>query len=378
MSAPLSLGFFDHFAALKDHRMKRTLFHNFGDILFVAVCATICGANFFTEMEEFGLAKEEWLRKFLELPFGIPSHDTFRTVLSAIQPEAFTECFLSWVKALNVSTAGKIVSIDGKTSRASGSAAKGKKPLHMVSAWAAENHLVLGQVATDEKSNEITAIPELLKLLELKGAIVTIDSMGCQKAIVADIRQREAHYVLPVKGNQEHLEEDIMEVFTKADEARDQGRTVANVDVHETSEKGHGRVDYRRCEAMPVPETLRNLELWKDLTSICRVTRIYKEKGADKSEVRYFISSMTADAERLMAAVREHWGVENGLHWSLDVMFGDDLSRARTDHAATNLAILRRWILSLLRQDKKHKGGLHAKRLQMAWNEKYLESILGL
>jgi predicted transposase YbfD/YdcC len=378
MSAPLSLAFFDHFRSLQDHRMKRTQLHNFGDILFIAVCATICGANAFTEMEEFGRAKQDWLKKYLELPNGIPSHDTFRNVISAINPAGFTECFLSWVKSLEVATAGKIVSIDGKTSRASGSPAKGQKPLHMVSAWATENRLVLGQVATDEKSNEITAIPELLKVLELHGAIVTIDSMGCQKAIAADIRDREGHYVLQVKGNQEHLEQDIIQAFSQVDEAVNQGHAVPKVSAHETNEKGHGREDYRRCEAMPVPEWLRNLAQWKDLCSIVRVTRVYKEKGVDKSDVRYFISSLEADAKRLSEAVRQHWGVENGLHWSLDMMFGDDLSRARTDHAATNLGILRRWILSLLRQDKKHSGGFHAKRLQMGWNEKYLESILGL
>jgi predicted transposase YbfD/YdcC len=370
--------FFSHFAKIEDPRLERTRLHKIGDILFIAVCATLSGANAFTAMAEFGHSKLLWLKKYLELPNGIPSHDTFRNVFIAIKPEAFTECFMSWVKVLNVPVKNKIVAIDGKTSRASGSKTKGKKALHTVSAWVTEVNLVLGQVITEEKSNEITAIPVLLRMLELSGAIVTIDAMGCQKEIAMEVRERGADYVLQAKGNQEHLEEDIIDAFAATDEASDQGRGEQAVDVFETNDCKHGREEYRRCEAMPVPKSLRNLNEWKDLTSICRVTRIYEEKGESKSEVRYFISSLSAGAKRLAQAVRGHWGVENGLHWVLDMAFDDDRNRTLEGDAPENLATLRRWVLSLLRQDKSRKGGIESKRLQMGWNERYLEAILGL
>jgi len=378
MSAIPPASFFSHFAKIEDPRVERTQLHKLGDILFIAVCATLCGANAFTAMEEFGNSKMDWLKKFLELPNGIPSHDTFRNVFIAIKPEAFTECFLSWVKVLNLPIKNKIVAIDGKTSRASGSKTKGKKALHTVTAWATEANLVLGQVATEEKSNEITAIPKLLQMLELRGAIVTIDAMGCQKQIAAEIRARGAHYVLQVKGNQEHLEEDIMSAFAALDEANPEARVAQGLDVYETHERKHGRQEYRRCEALPVPTTLRNLAEWKDLTSICRVARIYDEHGESKSEVRYFISDLSAGAKRLAQAVRGHWGVENGLHWVLDMAFDDDRNRTEAGDAPANLATLRRWVLSLLRQDKSRKGGIESKRMQMGWNETYLEAILGL
>ena len=370
--------FFSHFTKIEDPRMQRTQLHKLGDVLFIAVCATLSGANAFTAMEEFAHSKILWLKKFLELPNGIPSHDTFRNIFIAIKPEAFTECFMSWVKVLNVPIKNKIVAIDGKTSRASGSKTKGKKALHTVSAWVTEANLVLGQVITEEKSNEITAIPKLLRMLELSGAIVTIDAMGCQKEIATEVRERSAHYVLQVKGNQDHLEEDIIDAFAATDQASTQERKEQGIDVFESSDSKHGRKEYRRCEAMPVPKTLRNLLEWKDLTSICRVARIYDEKGESKSEVRYFISSLSAGAKRLAGAVRKHWGVENGLHWVLDMAFDDDRNRTETGDAPENLATLRRWVLSLLRQDKSHKGGIESKRMQMGWNENYLEAILGL
>jgi predicted transposase YbfD/YdcC len=379
MSATIpSASFFSHFANIEDPRMQRTQLHKLGDVLFIAVCATICGANAFTAMEEFGRSKFAWLKQFLELPHGIPSHDTFRNVFIALKPEAFTECFMSWVKVLKVPIKNKIVAIDGKTSRASGSKKTGKKALHTVSAWATEANLVLGQVVTEEKSNEITAIPPLLKMLELRGAIVTIDAMGCQKEIATVVRERGADYVLQVKGNQEHLEEDIIGAFAALDEASAQERVEQGMDIFETHDSKHGRKEYRCCETMPVPRTLRNLAEWKDLTSICRVARIYDEKGESKSEVRYFISSLSAGAKRLAGAVRGHWGVENGLHWVLDMAFDDDRNRTETGDAPENLATLRRWVLSLLRQDKSRKGGIECKRMQMGWNEGYLEAILDL
>jgi predicted transposase YbfD/YdcC len=373
-----SLSFVDHFAALEETRVERTRRHPLMSIVFIAVCAMLSGANDFVGMEKFGNNKKTWLGKFVDLSNGIPSHDTFGRVMQALLPEQFVQCFLSWVKAFTDAQAGRHIAIDGKTARASLDRASGQKPLHIVSAWAREAGLALGQVAVDEKSNEITAIPKLLELLQLSGAIVTIDAMGCQKEIVAKIREGGGDYVLAVKGNQEHLEQDIIEHFQNLDEAGEPGQSRRRVDAHETEDADHGRDEYRRCEAVPVPKALRGSEDWKDLKSICRVTRTYTEKGAAKSEVRYFISSLRADAQRLSAAVRGHWSVENNLHWVLDMVFAEDRSRARTDHAQENLGLLRRWVLSVLKQDETMKGSIEKKRLMAGWNTNNLEKLLKL
>lgn len=370
-----SVSFFHHFDTLEDPRIKRCQRHKLGDILFLAVCAMVSGANDFVAMQKFGTAKRAWLDKFLELPNGIPSHDTIGRVFSLLNAERFIQCFIGWVQSFHEVTSGEVIAVDGKTARASLDRASGKNPLHVVSAWASANRVVLGEVMVDDKSNEITAIPKLLEMLELRGAIVTIDAMGCQKVIAAKVREREADYVLAVKGNQEHLEEDIVNCFADLDEGskRNRQRTQSR-----RRSKGHGRVETRWCDAVPVPETLRNKEEWKDLRSICRVTRCWTERGEEKSEVRYFISSLAADAKVLAKAVLSHWGVENGLHWVLDMYFAEDRSRARTEEAAANLAVLRRWAITLLRQDTTIKGGIEKKRLQAGWNETLLEGLLGL
>jgi len=373
-----SLSFFDHFAALEETRVERTRIHSLMNIVFIAVCALFSGANDFVGMEKFGKNKRQWLAKFIDLTHGIPSHDTFGRVIQALKPEQFIQCFLSWVTAFVDSEAGRHIAIDGKTARASLDRASGQKPLHLVSAWAREAGLVLGQVAVDEKSNEITAIPKLLAMLELSGAIVTIDAMGCQKEIVTQIREGGADYVLPVKGNQEHLEQDIIDHFQKLDEAAEQGKPNRRVDAQETEDADHGRDEYRRCETVPVPKGFRGREDWKDLKSLCRVTRVYTEKGQEKSEVRYFISSLPADAQRLSNAVRGHWSVENNLHWVLDMVFAEDRSRARTDHAQENLGLLRRWVLSVLKQDESMSGSIEKKRLMAGWNTDNLEKLLTL
>jgi predicted transposase YbfD/YdcC len=367
--------FFHHFAPLEDPRIERCQLHKLGDILFLAVCAMLSGANDFVAMEKFGHAKEDWLKKFLALPNGIPSHDTIGRVFSLLDSEHFIRCFLSWVQTIHQVTAGEIIGVDGKTVRASLDRAKGQNPLHVVSAWASANRVVLGQVMVDEKSNEITAIPKLLEMLELHGAIVTIDAMGCQKEIAAKVRARGADYVLTVKGNQEHLEEDIVGYFAALDEGSKRNRHRSRA-THRS--QGHGRVETRWYDAVPVPKTLRNLDEWKDLRSICRVTRVWTQGDQEKSEVRYFISSLTADAKLLAKAILGHWGIENGLHWVLDMYFAEDRSRARTEHAAANLAVLRRWIITLLRQDKSLKASIEKKRLQAGWNETILERLLGL
>jgi len=363
-----------HFARLEDFRVDRTKDHKLIDIVLIALCAIISGANDFVAMERFGKTKQGWLAEFLELPNGIPSHDTFRRVISTLKPEAFVDCFLSWVDALQTATAGKIVAIDGKTARATLDRAKNKKAIHVVSAWATDNHLLLGQVPVAEKSNEITAIPLLLEMIALEGAIVTIDAMGCQKEIAAKIRQEKADYVLAVKGNQDHLEDDLISHFA----ARDEGTIRGKRSVFESKGKAHGREEYRRYEAVPVPHTLRNREAWQDLRSLCRTTTVAIKDGQTSAETRYFISSLAADAKHLARAIRGHWGIENGLHWVLDVYFNDDRSRARQEHAAANLGLLRRWVLSLLRQDKTLTGSIEKKRLVAGWDDASRAKLLGI
>jgi predicted transposase YbfD/YdcC len=378
MSSSLSLSFCEHFKPLIDPRIDRTKFHPLPNVVFIAVCALLCGANDFVGMEKFGKNKRAWLGKFLDMSNGVPSHDTFGRVIQALDPHQFVQCFAGWVQAFADSKAGRLVNIDGKTIRASLDRATELKPLHVVSAWACEARLVLGQIAVDEKSNEITAIPKLLEVLELSGAIVTIDAMGCQKEIARKIRERGADYVLAVKGNQEHLHEDIVHHFAKLDEAAAHDGRATRRSVFTTDDANHGRQEHRRCEAVAVPKELREQDQWRDLTSICRVTRTYTERGEEKSEVRYFISSLAANAKSLGQAVRGHWGIENGLHWCLDMAFAEDRSRARTDHAQENMALLRRWALSLLRQDKTMSASLEKKRLMAGWNESNLEKLLGL
>jgi len=362
------------FATLEDPRMDRTKRYPLLDILFIALCAVVSGANDCVAMEKFGNSKRAWLEKYLSLPHGIPCHDTFTRVFAALDREAFVTCFLQWVAALEESTAGQLVAIDGKTARATLDRAKGKNPLHIVSAWAAENRLFLGQEVVDDKSNEITAIPKLLAVLELTGAIVTIDAMGCQKEIAAKIREKKADYVLAVKGNQEHLEEDIITAFAAVDE----GDSTATLRTHTEQAQGHGRVETRRTQVMAVPTTLRNQEAWKDLATIARCTRTYTERGVEKSEVRYFISSLPPQAKKMARAIRGHWGIENGLHWVLDMYFAEDRNRARMGHAAANLGLLRRWVLSLLQRNESISGGIEKKRLQAAWNDTAREMLLGL
>lgn len=374
MSQVQSPSFLAPFAPLKDPRINRTKRHQLLDIIFIALCAVVSGANDCVAMDKFAKTKRAWLEKFLDLPNGTPSHDTFTRVLAVLDGQSFVECFLTWVTALDITTAGKVVAIDGKTARATLDKAKGKNPLHVVSAWVSENHLLLGQEVVDDKSNEITAIPKLLEVLELTGAIVTLDAMGCQKEIAAKIRDKGADYVLAVKGNQEHLEEDIIGAFAAVDE----GQGTAKVHTHTKHDKGHGRVEIRWTQTMAVPETLRHQDEWKDLASIARCTRSYQEGGVEKSEVRYFISSLKPKAKQMAGAIRSHWGVENGLHWVLDMYFAEDRNRARTGNAPGNLALLRRWVISLLRQDETTTGGIEKKRLQAAWSDELREAILGL
>jgi len=350
--------------------------HKLIDIVILTVCAFICGAEHWTEVTTFGNERLDWLRQFLELKNGIPSNDTLGRVFARLDPAQFERCFLSWVAAVFEITEGQVVAIDGKSARGSHDRANGKAALHLVSAWATANHLVLGQVKVADKSNEITAIPALLELLALKGCIVTIDAMGCQREIAAQIVAQEADYVLAVKDNQPHLLED-MRLFFKLSQENDFAKVTHS--YHRTVNSGHGRVETRECWAISGQESLaflRNHEQWAGLTSIAMV-RSRRQIGADWSEeTRYYISSLAGDARRILAAARSHWGIENSLHWVLDVAMGEDDNRVRSDHAPENMAIMRHIVLNLLKQEKTQKLGIQGKRLKAALNPDYLLKIL--
>lgn len=361
-----------HFQGLPDNRRGAGKRHKLIDILTIAICGIICGADDWSGIEEYGQAKEEWLQQFLELPHGIPSHDTFGRVFSWLDPEAFEQSFLNWVQAVMKITEGQVIAIDGKTLRRSHDHANGKEAIHMVSAWAEENRLVLGQVKVDEKSNEITAIPELLRVLEIKGCIVTTDAMGCQQEIAEIVVEKGGDYVLALKENQGQLYEDVTELFNGAQEVNyfDVEHTYAK-----TTNKNHGRIEIRECWAVTDPDFthyLRGLKNWKGLRTLVKVSSQRQISTGTSMENRYFISSSKLPAKQLLKAVRGHWGIENGLHWVLDIAFREDESRVRKDYAPENLAILRHIALNLLKQDTSKKIGIKNKRLAAAWNNDYL------
>jgi len=366
----------DHFSELKDPRRGRMVNHYLLDILTIAICGVICGADDWVAIEEFGRAKEEWFRTFLPLPNGIASHDTFRRVFIHLEPEAFEACFVRWMQGVAQLSQGEIVPVDGKCLRHSYDRGAGKSAIYMVSAWAANNRLVLGQHKTDEKSNEITAIPELLSRLALQGCIVTIDAIGCQTHIAQQIVEQEADYVLALKGNQGTLHQDVQSLFDYAFEKEFQNIAY---DTHQTVDKGHGRLEIRRYWIISDPEFLTWLDpkgKWAGLASIGRVEaqRIIAEKVT--TEVRYYISSLTGDAVQFGQAVRTHWQIENSLHWVLDISFREDDCRCRTGHAPQNMAILRHIALNLLRQETTAKCGVKTKRLKAGWDNRYLLKLL--
>ncbi len=362
-----------HFESVTDPRIERTKEHLLLDILTISILAVICGADGWVGIETYGKAKESWLKTFLVLPNGIPSHDTFARVFARLDPEQLQAAFLSWVRSVSRLSAGEVIAIDGKTARRSYDKGKGKGAIHMVSAWASQNRLVLGQRKVDAKSNEITAIPELLKVLDIHGCIVTIDAMGTQKAITQQIIEQGGDYVLALKGNQGNLFEDVEQIF---EQALSQNFKGIEYDFYETKDVGHGRVEQRRCWSLGQVEWLIDAEKWAQFTSIARVESVRECDGKTSGEARYYISSLAPDAQRLAEAIRTHWSVENPLHWVLDIAFREDECRIRNGHAPENFTLLRHLAVSALNQEKTAKIGIKNKRLRAGWDDDYLLKVL--
>jgi len=362
-----------HIAELTDPRIDRSRLHDLLDIVAIAICAVVAGAESWDDIEHFGRVKSDWLKAFLDLPNGIPSHDTFRRLFERLDPEEFQRGFLGWIEALHEATERQVVAIDGKALRHSFDRARGKSALHLVHAWATANHLLLGQVAVDAKSNEITAIPKLLKLLAISGAIVTIDAMGCQKEIARMIRGREADYILALKANHENLFKQVVAFWDAASARGMKGRGIR---YHRQWNESHGRFEARRCWATSDLSWLEGHEEWKDLKSVVMVEaeRFIGDKLS--VETRYYISSLENDAKLLNGAIRSHWGVENSLHWVLDVTFNEDRSRIKKENAPENFGLLRRLALCLLKKEGTSKRSIKGKRLRASWDEGYLQRVL--
>lgn len=372
----VALGIVERFGMLEDPRTGHAKRHELLDIIVITLCAVICGADNWVEIEEFGKAKEDWFRRFLKLPNGIPSHDTFGRVFSLLDPEQFGACFMDWVRSVRELAQGEVVAIDGKTARRSYDRHRGKKALHLISAWASANTLTLGQVKTEEKSNEITAIPKLLELLDLKDCTVTIDAMGCQKEIAQGILEGEADYVLAAKQNQGTLYEDIKDLFEEAEATGFEGVPYA---YHTTLNKNHGRLERRECWVISDSECLEYLSTGKEWAGLRSVVKVVGRREAETGttvQPRYFISSLDVSAEQMLATIRAHWSIENSLHWSLDVTFDEDHSRVRTGHADQNLAVIRHLALNLLKQERSAKVGIKAKRKKAGWDFPYLMKVL--
>jgi predicted transposase YbfD/YdcC len=372
MPAKKSAAFEEHFADVTDPRRREGTYPLI-NIMLIAVCAVICGADDFVAIAEFGRAKKRFLEKFLDLTAGIPSHDRFNAIFRAIKPAEFEKCLLSWITALHELTDGQVIAIDGKTLRRSFDARSSKAAIHMVSAWATTNHISLGQIVVDEKSNEITAIPKLLQMLELSGALVTIDAMGCQTEIARAIVDADADYVLAVKGNQPTLHNGL--VFFFADHQSDDFARV-NVRHHETYNYEHGRDEMRFYYVCPVPDDLPDKDRWHKLRAIGLAINNTVRDGKECIEFRYYILSTFPSAKRFADAVRSHWAIENRLHWQLDVTFQEDQSRIRKGHADANFSSLRRTALSLLKNNRTKKIGVKNKRLAAALDESYLTEVL--
>ena len=378
------LSLIEHFQNLPDPRVQRTKAHELIDVLTIAICTLLCAGESFNDMADFGLAKEAWFKTFLSLRNGIPSHDTFNRVFAALDPQAFGECFMAWTQSLRTAVAQEIVALDGKALRRALAADQNSKVI--VSAWAQSNGLVLGQLKVADKSNEITALPKLLRALELSGCIVTVDAMGCQKHIAKEIQEADADYVLALKGNHEVVHAEVKSfldaTLTEAAAARPAGgqpaRAATTLAKLETVEKDHGRQETRRYYQSGELDWFADRAKWEGLKSVGLVEAEREVRGKVTVERRYYLSSLPVAVATFAKAVRGHWAVENSLHWVLDVQMGEDDSRARTGYAAENLATLRRLALNLLKQEKTKKRGIRGKQLNASWDHAYLLRLLGV
>lgn len=378
------LSLIEHFKHLADPRIDRTKDHDLIDILVIAVCTMLCAGESFNDMADFGHAKYEWFKTFLQLRNGIPSHDTFNRVFAALDPKEFLECFLRWTQSLRSAIAQEIVALDGKALRRALN--KDQTIQYVVSAWAESNGLVLGQLKVADKSNEITAVPELLRALELSGCIVTLDAMGCQKKIAREIIEADADYVLALKGNQELVHEEVkafidqrvVETQAPLTAGAKRSKAAANLAFVETVDKDHGRLEVRRYYQSSELDWFADLAKWEGLKSVGMVEASREVAGKCTVERRYYLSSLSLDVEQFARAVRGHWAVENKLHWVMDVCFREDQSRARVGYAAENLATLRRLALNMLKREKTKRRGIKGKQLNAGWDHAYLLCLLGI
>ena len=364
-----------HFEDLPDPRVTGRCDHELLDVIVISILAVVCGADGWEDIHHFAVVREPWLRGFLPLPNGIPGVDTYRRIFAALDPEAFHKCFLSWVRDAVQGTDGKLVAIDGKTVRRSFAREDDKKALHLVSAWCAENNVVLGQIATRAKSNEITAIPELLDILDVRDATVTIDAMGCQTAIAEKIIDGGADYVLGLKGNHPTLCEEVKDFFASIQQTQD-GSPATTFDAHETVDGEHGRIEVRRVTASGDIDWLEDRGRWKGLQSLVMVESERTANGKTSTEQRFYLSSLPASASLVGARIRGHWSIENSLHWVLDMAFDEDRCRIRRRNAPDNFALLRKIAVNLLKAEKSLKRGIEGKRKVAGWNPDYLVTVL--
>jgi predicted transposase YbfD/YdcC len=372
MASSGSASFQQHFQDLQDPRVERTRRHPLINVVFIAVCGVLSGANSLAGIHEFAIDRRSWFTRYLDLTNGIPSEDTIGRVLARLDPAAFEKCLLGWIQAVQEVTEDRVVAIDGKTLRGSSDHERDRAAIHMVSAWATENQLSLGQVVVHEKSNEITAIPELLQILDVSGALVTIDAMGCQREIADQIREGKGDYVLAVKQNQPKLYEQVEGAISEALEGDSE-----DFDEHQTVEKGHGRHETRTYAIVAAPESVNPDGLWRDLNAVgIAISERVDSKGRQSMDTRYYILSRLITAQEFAGAVRSHWGIENNLHWQLDVSFREDECRVGRDQAPANLSVIRRFALGLLKRETSCKKGIEIKRMKCAGNDEYREKVL--
>lgn len=352
------------------HHNKR---HKLVDVVIVAICAVVAGADTYEQIENFGRKRKKWLYKFLELPSGIPSHDTFGRIFERMNPNEFQNCFKRWIQSVTELTKGQVIAIDGKTLRRSHNRSSDKKAIHMISAWASSNQIVLGQLKTEEKSNEITAIPLLLKLLDISGCIITIDAMGTQKKIAKTIMNNDGDYILALKENHKTLYDDTVLFFNEIESMESEGFIF---DKHETVDGDHGRIETRKYTMTSNIDWLQDKEKWAGLKSLGMVESTREINGECSHEKRYYISSLGCDAKKFGDSIRSHWGIENSVHWVLDMAFREDESRVRKGFAPENFAAIRHIALNLLRNNKTFKGSVKTKRLNAAMDTDYLEDVV--